>query len=81
MASAKDIRFDQRNVTNTAYQEAYVSGSNLILRTNSTGSVVGVSTLEGVAIGTLTVQQILPMLPQSILVQVIVYLHLLHFLV
>ena len=54
MASAKDIRFDQRNVTNTAYQEAYVSGSNLILRTNSTGSVVGVSTLEGVAIGTLT---------------------------
>lgn len=54
MAYANDIRFDQRNPTNTAYQEAYVSGSNLILRTNSTGSVVGVSTLEGVAIGTLT---------------------------
>ena len=54
MASAKDIRFDQRNPTNTAYQEAYVSGSNFILRTDSTGSIVGVSTLEGVAIGTLT---------------------------
>ena len=54
MASAKDIRFDQRNPTNTAYQEAYVSGSNLILRTDSTGSVIGTSTLEGVAIGTLT---------------------------
>jgi hypothetical protein len=54
MASAKDIRFDQRNPTNTAYQEAYVNGNSLILRTDSTGSVIGVSTLEGVAIGTLT---------------------------
>ena len=54
MASAKDIRFDQRNVTNTAYQEKYVNGNSLILRTDSTGSVVGTSTLEGVAIGTLT---------------------------
>ena len=51
MASAKDIRFDQRNVTNTAYQEAYVNGNSLIIRTDSTGSVVGVSSLEGVAIG------------------------------
>ena len=54
MASAKDIRFDQRNVTNTAYQEKYVNGNSLILRTDSTGSVIGTSTLEGVAIGTLT---------------------------
>ena len=54
MASAKDIRFDQRNVTNTAYQEKYVNGNSLILRTDSTGSVVGTSTLEGVAIGTTT---------------------------
>ena len=54
MASAKDIRFDQRNVTNTAYQEKYVNGNSLILRTDSTGSVVGASTLEGVAIGTTT---------------------------
>ena len=52
MASAKDIRFDQRNVTNTAYQEKYVNGNSLIIRTDSTGSVVGASTLEGVAIGT-----------------------------
>jgi hypothetical protein len=54
MASAKDIRFDQRNVTNTAYQEKYVNGNSLIIRTDSTGSVVGVSTLEGVAIGTIS---------------------------
>ena len=54
MASAKDIKFDQRNVTNTAYQEKYVNGNSLILRTDSTGSVIGTSTLEGVAIGTLT---------------------------
>jgi hypothetical protein len=54
MASAKDIRFDQRNVTNTAYQEKYVNGNSLIIRTDSTGSVVGASTLEGIAIGTTT---------------------------
>jgi hypothetical protein len=54
MASAKDIRFDQRNVTNTAYQEKYVNGNSLIIRTDSTGSVVGASTLEGVAIGIIT---------------------------
>jgi hypothetical protein len=54
MASAKDIRFDQRNVTNTAYQEKYVNGNSLIIRTDSTGSVVGASTLEGVAIGTIS---------------------------
>jgi hypothetical protein len=54
MASAKDIRFDQRNVTNTAYQEKYVNGNSLILRTDSTGSVIGTSTLEGVSIGTTT---------------------------
>jgi hypothetical protein len=54
MASAKDIRFDQRNVTNTAYQEKYVNGNSLIIRTDSTGSVVGASTLEGVAIGKTT---------------------------
>jgi len=54
MASAKDIRFDQRNVANTAYQEKYVNGNSLIIRTDSTGSVVGASTLEGVAIGTTT---------------------------
>jgi len=52
MASAKDIRFDQRNSTNTAYQEKYVSGSSLIIRTDSTGSIIGTNTLEGVAIGT-----------------------------
>jgi hypothetical protein len=54
MASAKDIRFDQRNVTNTAYQEKYVNGNSLIIRTDSTGSVIGTSTLEGVAIGTIS---------------------------
>ncbi len=54
MASAKDIRFDQRNVTNTAYQEQYVNGNSLIIRTDTTGSVIGTSTLEGVAIGTIT---------------------------
>jgi len=54
MASAKDILFDQRNVTNTAYQEKYVNGNSLIIRTDSTGSVVGASTLEGVAIGTIS---------------------------
>jgi hypothetical protein len=54
MASAKDIRFDQRNVTNTAYQEKYVNGNSIILRTDSTGSVIGASTLEGVAIGITT---------------------------
>ena len=54
MASAKDIRFDQRNSTNTAYQEKYVSGSSLIIRTDSTGSIIGTNTLEGVAIGTTT---------------------------
>lgn len=54
MPSSKDIRFDQRNVANTAYQEKYVNGNSLIIRTDSTGSVVGVSTLEGVAIGKTT---------------------------
>jgi len=54
MASAKDIRFDQRNSANTAYQEKYVSGSSLIIRTDSTGSIIGTNTLEGVAIGTTT---------------------------
>lgn len=54
MASAKDIRFDQRNVTNTAYQEKYVNGNSLIIRTDTTGSVIGTSTLEGVAIGTIS---------------------------
>lgn len=54
MAYANDIRFDQRNPTNTAYQEKYVSGSSLILRTDYSGSVVGTSTLEGVPIGTTT---------------------------
>jgi hypothetical protein len=54
MASAKDIRFDQRNSTNTAYQEKYVSGSSLIIRTDSTGSIIGTNTLEDVAIGTTT---------------------------
>jgi hypothetical protein len=54
MASAKDIRFDQRNSTNTAYQEKYVSGSSLIIRTDSTGSIIGTNTLEGVEIGTTT---------------------------
>ncbi len=35
-------------------QEKYVNGNSLIIRTDSTGSVVGASTLEGVAIGTTT---------------------------
>ena len=52
MASAKDIRFDQRNVTNTAYVETYVNGNSLIIRTDNTGSVIGVTTLEGTPIGT-----------------------------
>lgn len=54
MANANDIRFDQRNSSNTAYQEKYVSGSNLILRTDSLGTVTGSNTLEGIAIGTVS---------------------------
>lgn len=54
MANANDIRFDQRNSSNTAYQEKYVSGSNLILRTDSLGTVTGSNTLEGIAIGTIS---------------------------
>ena len=53
MANPRDIRFDQRNATNTAYIETYVSGSNLIVRTNDVGVVVGASTIEGIPIGTL----------------------------
>ena len=48
MANPRDIRFDQRNATNTAYIETYVSGSNLIVRTNDVGVVVGASTIEGI---------------------------------
>ena len=51
MANPRDIRFDQRNATNTAYIETYVSGSNLIVRTNDVGVVVGASTIEGIPIG------------------------------
>lgn len=54
MANANDIRFDQRNPTNTAYQERYVSGSNLILRTDSSGSVTGTNTIENIPIGTVS---------------------------
>ena len=53
MANPRDIRFDQRNATNTAYIETYVSGSNLIVRTNDVGVVIGASTIEGIPIGTL----------------------------
>lgn len=35
------IRFDQRNVGNTAYSEVFVSGSNLILITDTNGVVTG----------------------------------------
>lgn len=43
MANARDIRFDQRNPTNTAYQERYVSGSNLVIVTDGSGVVTGVT--------------------------------------
>lgn len=35
------IRFDQRNSGNTAYTESFISGSNLILGTDSDGKLVG----------------------------------------
>ena len=35
------IRFDQRNAANTAYSEVFVSGSNLVLTTDSNGAVTG----------------------------------------
>jgi hypothetical protein len=41
LISSYSIRFDQRNGANTAYTESFVSGSNLILTTNSTGIVTG----------------------------------------
>jgi hypothetical protein len=35
------IRFDQRNAGNTAYSEVFVSGSNLVLTTDTSGNVTG----------------------------------------
>ena len=43
MANARDIRFDQRNPTKTAYQERYVIGSNLVIVTDGSGVVTGVT--------------------------------------
>jgi len=40
------IRFDQRNAGNTAYSEAFVSGSNLIITTDAYGNITGSNTVE-----------------------------------
>lgn len=40
------IRFDQRNAGNTAYSEAFVSGSNLIITTDVYGNITGSNTVE-----------------------------------
>ena len=40
------IRFSQRNSSNTAYVETYVSGTNLIIGTDSTGSVRGFTSIN-----------------------------------
>lgn len=40
------IRFDQRNQANTAYSETYVSGSELILQTDISGSITGSNTIN-----------------------------------
>jgi hypothetical protein len=41
----KDIYFTQRNAANTAFEEVYVSGSNLVIQTDSNGNLVGLPTL------------------------------------
>ncbi len=41
----KDIYFTQRNAANTAFDEVYVSGSNLVIQTDSNGNIVGLPTL------------------------------------
>jgi len=41
----KDIYFTQRNAANTAFEEVYVSGSNLVIQTDSSGNLVGLPTL------------------------------------
>lgn len=41
----KDIYFTQRNATNTAFNEVYVSGSNLIIQTDSNGIITGSNVL------------------------------------
>lgn len=43
--NSKDIYFTQRNAANTAFEEVYVSGSNLILSTGPDGTVTGSSLL------------------------------------
>ena len=35
------IRFDQRNSGNTAYTESFISGSNLVIGTDSDGKIIG----------------------------------------
>ena len=45
-ASLYSIRFDQRNAQNTAYTEKFVSGSNLVLITDSNGVVTGSLTVQ-----------------------------------
>jgi hypothetical protein len=45
-ANLYSIRFDQRNAQNTAYVEKFVSGSNLVLITDSNGVVTGSSTVQ-----------------------------------
>lgn len=48
------IRFDQRKSDNSAYREKYVSGSNLIILTDSTGDVTGSKTVPLATITELT---------------------------
>ena len=44
------IRFDQRNAANTAYLETFVSGSNLILSTDSNGVVTGSTSVASASV-------------------------------
>lgn len=43
--NSKDIYFTQRNATNTAFTEVYVSGSNLLIQTNADGIITGSNVL------------------------------------
>ena len=44
-ATSYAIRFDQRNAANTAYNEVFASGSNIVIGTDSTGNLISVSTI------------------------------------
>ncbi len=48
------IRFDQRKSDNSAYREKYVSGSNLIMLTDSVGDITGSKTVPLATITELT---------------------------